>query len=75
MGEREVPEQMSTEHLRTEERVIEETVTSPCSPLQCNGCGPTPRAVSGNGVSIAALLIPQFMSYNAITLFVLYSYA
>lgn len=52
VGEREVPERMSTEHLRTEERVIEETVTSPCSPLECNGCVPTNRGVAGNGVSI-----------------------
>ena len=52
MGEREVPERMSTEHLRTEERVVEETVTSPCSPLECNGCVPIGRGVSGNGVSL-----------------------
>ena len=51
MGEREVPERMSSEHLRTEERVVEETVTSPCSPLECNGCVPTSRGVAGNGVS------------------------
>lgn len=53
VGEREVPERMSTEHLRTEERVVEETVTSPCSPLECNGCVPTTRGVTGNGVSSA----------------------
>ena len=54
MGEREVPEAMSTEHLRTEERVVEETVTSPCSPMECNGCVPTMRG-AGNGVSILSL--------------------
>ena len=52
VGEREVPEAMSTEHLRTEERIVEETVTSPCSPLECNGCVPTTRGVAGNGVSL-----------------------
>lgn len=52
VGEREVPERMSMEHLRTEERVVEETVTSPCSPLECGGCVPTNR---GNGVR------PRFM--------------
>ncbi|KAL3142378.1 hypothetical protein ABBQ38_002714 [Trebouxia sp. C0009 RCD-2024] len=52
VGEREVPERMSTEHLRTEERVIEETVTSPCSPLECNGCVPTNRGVAGNGLGM-----------------------
>ena len=57
MGEREVPERMSTEHLRTEERVVEETVTSPCSPLECNGCMPTSHGVAGNGVSILLLLL------------------
>ena len=51
VGEREVPEAMSTEHLRTEERVVEETVTSPCSPLECNGCVPSMRGAAGNGVS------------------------
>ena len=52
VGEREVPERMTAEHLRTEERVIEEVVTSPCSPLQCGGgnCGPTSRTM-GNGES------------------------
>ena len=52
VGEREVPERMSTKHLRTEERVVEEAVTSPCSPLECNGCVPTRRGDAGNGVSI-----------------------
>ena len=50
VGEREVPEAMSTEHLRTEERVVEETVTSPCSPMECGGCVPTMRGAA-NGVS------------------------
>jgi len=52
VGEREVPERMSTEHLRTEERVVEEVVTSPCSPLECNGCVPTNRDLAGNGVRL-----------------------
>jgi hypothetical protein len=55
VGEREVPERMSTEHLRTEERVVEETVTSPCSPMECaGGCVPVNRGVAGNGVSLSS---------------------
>ncbi|KAA6429130.1 MAG: hypothetical protein FRX49_01239 [Trebouxia sp. A1-2] len=52
VGEREVPERMSTEHLRTEERVVEETVTSPCSPMECGGgCVPVNRGVGMAGAS------------------------
>ena len=66
MGEREVPERMSTEHLRTEERVVEETVTSPCSPLECNGCVPTSHGVSGNGVSLLlTTCAPNFNGFQS----------
>ena len=73
VGEREMPERMTAEHLRTEERVIDEVVTSPCSPLQCGGgnCGPTSRTM-GNGKQYKPMLLLVAVCISSVIFFGLY---
>ena len=50
MGERELPDRLSMEHLKTEERVVEETHTAPCSPFNCGDCAGGQQAYAANTV-------------------------
>eukprot|EP00891_Asterochloris_glomerata_P005557 jgi/Astpho2/5557/Aster-x0687 len=50
VGERELPDRLSMEHLKTEERVVEETHTAPCSPFNCGDCAGGQQAYAANTV-------------------------
>ena len=50
MGERELPDRLSMEHLKTEERVVDETHTAPCSPFNCGDCAGGQQAYAANTV-------------------------
>ena len=50
VGERELPDRLSMEHLKTEERVVEETHTAPCSPFNCGDCTGGQPAYAANTV-------------------------